>query len=159
MTEVVTSLPARVRRFREERGLSQTKLARRSGISRSHLCEIEKGKTRPSLRTIQKIARTLEVTDEQLVDGVYFRRRRGGRRILRKHRARLRRAFRHGGQPPEPLPTLRVAYRESSYTPLGNELLSALNAQTRPPEFWRALKRISTHQNGDEQVFTLHLLV
>ncbi len=52
----------RVRELRTRRGLSQTALAERAGWGKARLCDLEKGRTpNPSLRTLQEIARALDV--------------------------------------------------------------------------------------------------
>lgn len=53
--------------LRTEQGLSQSALAEIAGISRSHLCEIEKGGVAPSVFVVHKIAQALSVTIETLL--------------------------------------------------------------------------------------------
>ena len=48
---------ARVRALREEEGLTQEQLARRSGIGRTSITNIEVGRQRPPLSTLIRIAR------------------------------------------------------------------------------------------------------
>lgn len=49
-----------VRSIRSEQGLSQRGLADRAGISRSYLCDIERGRgSQPSLETLDKLAAAL----------------------------------------------------------------------------------------------------
>lgn len=50
-----------IRSIRLNKGLKQIELAKSSGISVSYLCEIENGKTVPSLKTLLKIAKALKV--------------------------------------------------------------------------------------------------
>lgn len=56
----------RIRRLREEAGLSQTELARRVGISRQALTLIEQGKAIPRVDTALRLARVLQVDVEAL---------------------------------------------------------------------------------------------
>lgn len=60
---------ANVRARRQSLRLSQTEVARRACISRSHLCEIEQDKTSPSLPLLDDLAAALETTSGTLLDG------------------------------------------------------------------------------------------
>lgn len=52
-----------VKRLREEKNLSQSELARLSGVSQSYISELEDGKAKnPSIKTLGKIAEALGVT-------------------------------------------------------------------------------------------------
>lgn len=55
------SLGARLRRLRQERGLSIAKLAADVGITSGLISQVENGRTDPSLSTLRKIAKTLRV--------------------------------------------------------------------------------------------------
>ena len=50
-----------LRRIREEVGLSQTQLARESGVDRATINKIEQGKRSPSIATLESLSRTLGV--------------------------------------------------------------------------------------------------
>lgn len=54
-----------IRRIRNEKGISIVKLSVDSGISRSHLFYIETNKTSPTIDTLAKIAKALDI---QLID-------------------------------------------------------------------------------------------
>jgi len=56
-----------LRRLRSRRGLSLERLARRSGVSRAMLSQIELGKSVPTINSLWKIARALEVTFASLI--------------------------------------------------------------------------------------------
>jgi transcriptional regulator with XRE-family HTH domain len=57
-----------VRRLRKNKGLSQEKLARRADISLNALTKIESGfARRPSIQTVVKLARALEVSIDEIV--------------------------------------------------------------------------------------------
>ncbi|MGB9885718.1 MAG: transcriptional repressor LexA [Moorellales bacterium] len=62
------NLGERIRRLREERGLSQAELARRSGLSPQYLCDIELNKANPGVRTLEKIATGLGVPPSRLLE-------------------------------------------------------------------------------------------
>lgn len=56
-----------VRRFRQDRGLTQEQLAFESQIDLTYLGGIERGRRNPSLLVIARIARALMVTPADLV--------------------------------------------------------------------------------------------
>lgn len=66
MHEVQERLGANIKRLRRRLGLSQFKLAGLSGISTSHLGEIETGSKWPSARTLQILVDALGVGPEEL---------------------------------------------------------------------------------------------
>lgn len=51
----------RIRNLREKKGLTQGDIEERSGLLRCYTSRVENGHTVPSLETIEKIARALEV--------------------------------------------------------------------------------------------------
>lgn len=56
----------RIRQLRAWRGLSQTALAGRAGISRDFLAKVEQGRSSPGLLRIWEIADALEVAPAEL---------------------------------------------------------------------------------------------
>ena len=56
----------RVKKLRLSRGLSQEKLAFKSGMHRTYLGGIERGERNPSLKNVATIAKALDVTLSQL---------------------------------------------------------------------------------------------
>ena len=50
-----------VRKYRLEKGLSQNDLAFQSELDRSYISDIELGKSNPTILTLQKISRALEL--------------------------------------------------------------------------------------------------
>jgi len=58
-----------IRRLREERGLTQEKLAVDSEIDLTYLGGIERGRRNPSLLVLVRIASALEVQLTRIVDG------------------------------------------------------------------------------------------
>lgn len=52
--------------LRKERGLTQTELAKLSGISVPELSDIESGKRRPRATTTLKLAKALKVSYEEI---------------------------------------------------------------------------------------------
>ncbi|WP_033074306.1 helix-turn-helix domain-containing protein [Sphingopyxis sp. MWB1] len=62
-------LAARLRRLREERGLSLAGLATLAGLSKPSIWAWETGKTAPRIKSLQAVAAALGVTDEELYMG------------------------------------------------------------------------------------------
>jgi transcriptional regulator with XRE-family HTH domain len=87
MPEVGPSL----KRLRAERGLSLEKLARAAGVSRAMLGQIELGQSTPTIKTLWKIAKALDVPFSALIGGED----RGGTVVLRA--AQTRRMASHDG--------------------------------------------------------------
>lgn len=56
----------RIRKLRKVRGLSQEKLAERAGIDRSHMGFIEQGRRQPTIATLHKLSKTLNISLEKL---------------------------------------------------------------------------------------------
>lgn len=61
------NISKRLREFREAKGLSQGDIERRSGLLRSYISRVEGGYTEPSLATLEKFAKALEVETYQLL--------------------------------------------------------------------------------------------
>jgi len=56
-----------VKNIREERGLSQEILADRAELNRSYVGEVERGTAVPSLNTVYKIAKALNLSTSDLL--------------------------------------------------------------------------------------------
>ena len=59
----------KIKRLREQRALSLTDLAQRTGLSRVTINRIENGKQKPMPRTTHKLAEALGVRVEDLTSG------------------------------------------------------------------------------------------
>ena len=57
-----------IKERREELDLSQKELAEKVGISQSFLCDIEQGRSKPSIDTALKIAEALNISDVKFFD-------------------------------------------------------------------------------------------
>ena len=66
--EVLPALGPNLRRLRSKRGLSLERLARRSGVSRAMLSQIELGQSAPTINVLWKVARALEIPFSSLID-------------------------------------------------------------------------------------------
>lgn len=64
------SFAANVRRIRERRELTQEQLGWASGIHQTAIARIESGERKPTLDTIFKLARGLEVKPGELFEGI-----------------------------------------------------------------------------------------
>ncbi|MBX9685359.1 MAG: helix-turn-helix domain-containing protein [Candidatus Obscuribacterales bacterium] len=56
-----------IRDRRQKLGLSQEEIARRSGLARSYICDVERGARHPSLRNVSTLARALEIATSELI--------------------------------------------------------------------------------------------
>lgn len=59
----------RIRATRKARGLTQEVLAERAGIDRSHMGFIEQGRRHPTISTLAKIAKVLDIPLANLLRG------------------------------------------------------------------------------------------
>ena len=66
----LTSFGRNVARIRNERGLSQDKLAEKADLDRTFVSGIERGVRNPGIKTVLRIARALEVSIGELFKGV-----------------------------------------------------------------------------------------
>lgn len=64
--DTLKSLGEKVRRIRLERRLSQEKLALLSGLHRTYVGAVERGERNVTLKNVEKLAKTLDVTLEEL---------------------------------------------------------------------------------------------
>jgi DNA-binding XRE family transcriptional regulator len=60
----------RLRQIRHERNLTQSEMARRFGIDRTYISDVERGKKSISLPTLEIVARGLEMSLSQLFHGI-----------------------------------------------------------------------------------------
>ncbi|MBV8688135.1 MAG: helix-turn-helix transcriptional regulator [Alphaproteobacteria bacterium] len=65
--DILSHVGGNLRRFRQERGLSQSGLATLSGISRRMIVAIESGEANVSLSSLDRLAAALEVSFSQMV--------------------------------------------------------------------------------------------
>ena len=57
-----------IRTIRESRGMTQADLARRSGVSKAMVCDVESGKKNPTIRLLGQIAQGLDCGISELLD-------------------------------------------------------------------------------------------
>lgn len=56
----------RLKQWREARDLTQAQLAEKSGLPQSHISRLEAGQHSPSFKTVEKLAKALELTISEL---------------------------------------------------------------------------------------------
>lgn len=56
-----------LKELRQERGLSQESLSSMAGLDRTYISMLERGKRKPSLETIEKIAKALDMKSWELI--------------------------------------------------------------------------------------------
>jgi len=61
-------LGRRIRRIRQEKGLTLKEIEARVGVSATHISEIERGKTSPTIQALEKIAQAMGVLPSHLID-------------------------------------------------------------------------------------------
>ena len=57
----------KIKKLRLEKGWSQERLAKEAGLAQSFIHAVETGKKSPTMRSLRKIARALEVPIEELI--------------------------------------------------------------------------------------------
>ena len=58
-----------IKERREQLGISQKELAEKADISQSFLCDIEQGRSKPSIDTAVKLADALDISDIKFFEG------------------------------------------------------------------------------------------
>ena len=66
--EVLRKIGENIKRLRKLKGLTQSKMAQRMGLSVQYIGAIERGERSPSVRVLELIARTLEVKLKDLFE-------------------------------------------------------------------------------------------
>ena len=67
MTEASKKLGENIKKLRIQRGLNQQELCDLLGVDTAYLSNVENGKTNPTLRTVEKIAKVLNVSVNKLL--------------------------------------------------------------------------------------------
>lgn len=68
MADLKTKFGRNLKKFREERGLTQEGLAELAGTTRDTIRNIEKGRNGPRFGLLEKIAKALKVKPKELFD-------------------------------------------------------------------------------------------
>jgi transcriptional regulator with XRE-family HTH domain len=69
-SDICELLGKRIRQLRVERGWRQIDLAAETGIHENYVSELEKGRKEICLRTLQTIAKALDLKMAELLDGL-----------------------------------------------------------------------------------------
>lgn len=67
MAQEASKLGKNLKRIRLSKGITQGDIVRKLGVSRGFISNIENGKANPTLATIAKLAKALEVSIEKLI--------------------------------------------------------------------------------------------
>jgi transcriptional regulator with XRE-family HTH domain len=67
MSAIAKRLGGRLKRLREDRGVTQQQLAKKSGLSHGYIARLEIGMHNPSLSTLAKLAKALKVSVAEFV--------------------------------------------------------------------------------------------
>jgi transcriptional regulator with XRE-family HTH domain len=68
MSKTIPTVAKNIKKYRKERGLSQDKLSRLADVAHATIIKIESGGIQsPTIDTVQKIAKALEVSIEDLI--------------------------------------------------------------------------------------------
>lgn len=67
MINIQKKFGGKLKEIRTQKGLSQEKLAFKSGLHRTYISDIERGARNVSLVNIEKIAKALEVSNSELL--------------------------------------------------------------------------------------------
>lgn len=68
--EVLVKLGARLSQIRKLKGLSQQELAALIEYEKSHMSRLEKGGTNPTYLTLMKVAKALDISISELLEGL-----------------------------------------------------------------------------------------
>ena len=64
----IEEMASRLRKLREQRGLTQAQLADAAGLSRQYVARLERAMQDPRFSTLEKLARALRVKVSRLID-------------------------------------------------------------------------------------------
>ena len=69
-TNISIRLGRRIRDLRRERGWRQIDLAAHAELSKTHVCELEVGKREVGIKTLERLARALDVKISELMKSI-----------------------------------------------------------------------------------------
>lgn len=65
--KIYEKMGRKIQKARQEKGITQEKLAEMADISRTHMGHIEQGRRQPTLDVVQKIAKALRMKANELI--------------------------------------------------------------------------------------------
>jgi len=68
MQSISTKLGQNLKKIRKRKGMSQGDISRKLNMDRGYISSVENGKKNPTLTTLEKIARALDVTVDSLLN-------------------------------------------------------------------------------------------
>lgn len=68
-SEALSGFASRLRELRKQKNLSQTELGEKASLHYTHIGRFERGSSRPSSDTLKRLAASLGVTSDYLLDG------------------------------------------------------------------------------------------
>ena len=68
MENISTQLGGRIRQYRQQMGLTQEALAYNSGLNVSFLGDVERGIKKPSIETLEKLLKAMNITFQEFFD-------------------------------------------------------------------------------------------
>ena len=67
MDDICTRVGFTIRKYREEKGISQEKLAELSELHRTYIGQVERGEKNLTLRSLERIAKALKTNTKDLL--------------------------------------------------------------------------------------------
>ena len=67
---VLTQLGMRIRYLRKQKGMSQLDLALEADVNKNYISDLERGSRNPSILVLERIAKALNVSLENLFQGI-----------------------------------------------------------------------------------------
>ncbi len=72
MNNIISTLAKNIKYHRAKLGLTQEELAKKAGVNRAHLANIEREALNPSVKTIDKLAKALGVPASALLQSAEY---------------------------------------------------------------------------------------
>jgi transcriptional regulator with XRE-family HTH domain len=113
------SISERIKRIRKEKGLNQSELSEKTGISQRSISAIENGVTDPSTKQIKAISEFFNVSKDYLIDG------KEGENTISKSEQEIIQLVRKDSDIKETLLKFLDAKKKAIYQVMNHELMAA----------------------------------